>query len=135
MKTIVPGNTRTTGAPVVPGLGKSLSFLASRAATCALLLAMASLPMLAKSFDITFSAPAVLGGATVPAGQYQLKFDGAKVTLINASSGKHFDTIAIVQNGSTKFADTIVQAKRVDGKDLVDEIQLGGTTTALDFKH
>jgi hypothetical protein len=103
--------------------------------TIVLFLAMASLPLFAKSFDITFSAPAVLGGATVPAGQYSLKFDGAKVTLTNASSGKKFDTVAVVQNGSMKFANTIVQAKRVEGQDLVDEIQLGGTMTALDFKR
>jgi|HubBroStandDraft_5_1064220.scaffolds.fasta_scaffold927997_1 hypothetical protein len=103
--------------------------------TIVLFLAMASLPLFAKSFDITFSAPAVLGSATVPAGQYSLKFDGAKVTLTNASSGKKFDTVAVVQNGSTKFANTIVQAKRVEGQDMVDEIQLGGTMTALDFKH
>jgi hypothetical protein len=103
--------------------------------TIVLFLAMASLPLLAKSFDITFSAPAVLGGATVPAGQYSLKFDGAKVTLTNTGSGKKFDTVAVVQNGTVKFANTIVQAKRVEGQDMVDEIQLGGTMTALDFKH
>ena len=102
--------------------------------TIVLFLAMASLPLFAKSFDITFSAPAVLGSATVP-GQYSLKFDGSKVTFTNASSGKKLDTVAVVQNGSMKFANTIVQAKRVEGQDIVDEIQLGGTMTALDFKH
>jgi hypothetical protein len=135
MKTIALKKTRTTDSPAAARSGKSSFFFTSRVAACALFLAMASLPLFAKSFDITFSAPAVLGSATVPAGQYSLKFDGAKVTLTNASSGKKFDTVAVVQNGSTKFANTIVQAKRVEGQDLVDEIQLGGTSTALDFKH
>jgi hypothetical protein len=135
MKTIVVKNTRTTDSHVVARSGKSLFSFARRAAAGALFLAIASLPLLAKSFDITFSAPAVLGSATVPAGQYSLKFDGSKVTLINATSGKKFDAVAVVQNGSMKFANTIVQAKRVEGQDLVDEIQLGGTMTALDFKR
>lgn len=135
MKTIVVKMTRTADSHVVARSGKSPFSFARRAAAGALFLAMVSLPLFAKSFDITFSAPAVLGSATVPAGQYSLKFDGSKVTLTNASSGKKFDTVAVVQNGSMKFANTIVQAKRVEGQDLVDEIQLGGTMTALDFKR
>jgi len=100
-----------------------------------LFLAVASLALAAKSYDVTFSAPAVLGSVQVPAGQYQLKFDGSKVTLTSAKNGKRVDTMAAVQSGNKKFTETIVQSKRVDGKDLVDEIQIGGTTTALDFKH
>jgi hypothetical protein len=40
-----------------------------------------------------------------------------------------------VQTAEKKYSETTVQSKRVDGKDLVDEIQIGGTKTALDFKH
>ncbi len=89
----------------------------------------------AKSYDVTFNSPTVLGAMEVPAGQYQLKLDGSKVTLINPSSGKRVETDATVQAMPSKFAGTVVQSKHVDGKDLVDEIQLGGTKTALDFKH
>jgi predicted secreted protein len=101
-----------------------------------LLFAVAGLSVAgAKSYDITFAAPAVLGTTLVPAGQYQLKLDGSKVTLVNAESGKHLAADATVTAMPQKFSETIVQSKRVDGKDLVDVIQLGGTTTALDFKH
>ncbi len=54
---------------------------------------------------------------------------------MNASNGKRLEADATVQEMPTKFAETIVQSKHVDGKDLVDEIQIGGTKTALDFKH
>jgi hypothetical protein len=101
-----------------------------------LLFAVAGLSIAgAKSYDITFAAPAVLGTTQVPAGQYQLKLDGSKVTLVNSGSGKRVEADATVQAMPQKFSETVVQSKRVDGKDLVDEIQLGGTTTALDFKH
>lgn len=88
----------------------------------------------AKSYDVTFTSPAVLGAMEVPAGQYQLKFEGSKVTLTN-SNGKRVEADATVQAMPTKFSETLVQSKHVDGKDLVDEIQLGGTKTALDFKR
>lgn len=101
-----------------------------------LLFAVAGLSVAAaKSYDITFTSPTVLGAMEVPAGQYELKYEGSKVTLINANSGKHVETDATVQAMPTKFSETLVQSKHVDGKDLVDEIQLGGTKTALEFKH
>lgn len=101
-----------------------------------LLFAVAGLSVAgAKSFDVTFTSPAVLGSMEVPAGQYQLKLDGSKVTLINPYNGKKMEADATVQAMPTKFSETVVQSKHVDGKDLVDEIQLGGTKTALDFKR
>jgi hypothetical protein len=101
-----------------------------------LLFAVAGLSVAgAKSYDVTFGSPTVLGAVQVPAGQYQLKFEGSKVTLVNTSNGKRLEADATVQEMPTKFAETIVSSKHVDGKDLVDEIQIGGTKTALDFKH
>jgi hypothetical protein len=101
-----------------------------------LLFAVAGLSVAgAKTYDVTFGSPTVLGAVQVPAGQYQLKLDGSKVTLVNASNGKRLEADATVQEMPTKFPETTVQSKHIDGKDLVDEIQLGGTKTALDFKH
>jgi hypothetical protein len=88
-----------------------------------------------KRYDVTFGSPAVLGGAQVESGQYQLSFDGSKVTLVNSSTRKSIETTATVQTSDKKYSDTIVQSKHIDGKDLVNEIQLGGTKTALDFKN
>lgn len=100
-----------------------------------LLFAVAGLSVAgAKSYDITFSNPALLGATEVPAGQYQMKLEGSKVLLTNAN-GKKVEADATVQAMPTKFNETIVQSKHVDGKDLVNEIQIGGTKTALDFKH
>jgi len=87
-----------------------------------------------KRYDVTFGSPAVLNGMEIASGQYQLSFDGSNVTLVNTNSHKSFETTATsVKNSDKKFNETIVQSKHVDGKDLVNEIQLGGTKTALDF--
>jgi hypothetical protein len=101
-----------------------------------LLFAVAGLSVAgAKSYDVTFGSATVLGATEVPAGQYQLKFEGSKVTLVNTSNGKRLEADATVQEMPSKFAETIVSSKHVGDKDLVDEIQIGGTKTALDFKH
>ena len=87
-----------------------------------------------KRYDVTFGSPAVLGGMEVESGQYQLSFDGSRVTLVNSNTHKTFETTATVQTSEKKYSETIVQSKHVDGKDRVNEIQIGGTKTALDFK-
>jgi hypothetical protein len=71
----------------------------------------------------------------VESGHYKVSYDGTKVTLVNENTRKSFETTATVQTSEKKYNETIVESKRVDGKVLVDEIQLGGTKTALDFKH
>jgi hypothetical protein len=88
-----------------------------------------------KSFEITFDSPAVLGPMEVESGHYQVSFDGSKVTLVNENTHKSFETTATVQTSGKKYDETIVESKRDGGKILVDEIQLGGTKTALDFKR
>jgi len=88
-----------------------------------------------KKYEVVFTSPAVLGPMEVESGTYMLSFDGSKVTLVNESTRKTFETTATVQTSATKYSDTIVQSKTDGGKLMVDEIQLAGTTTALDFKH
>ncbi|HEX4274614.1 MAG TPA: hypothetical protein VHZ74_04635 [Bryobacteraceae bacterium] len=100
-----------------------------------ILLALAGLSLAgAKRYDVTFGAPAVLGPMQVESGSYKLSFDGPKVTLTN-DNGKTFETTAKVETSEKKYSETIVHSKRVAGKDLVDEIQIGGTKTALDFQR
>ena len=58
-----------------------------------LLFAVAGLSIAAaKSYDVTFTSTTVLGAMEVPAGQYQLKYEGSKVTLISSSNGKRVET-------------------------------------------
>ncbi len=71
----------------------------------------------------------------VESGHYKVSFDGSKVTLVNENTRKSFETTATVQTSEKKFSETVVESKRTEGKLLVDEIQLGGTKTALDFKR
>jgi hypothetical protein len=86
----------------------------------------------AKHYDVTFGAPALLGPMEVESGSYKLSYDGPKVTL-TTENGKTFETTATVQTSDKKYSDTVVHSTKVNGKDVVSEIQLGGTKTALGF--
>ena len=100
--------------------------------TLLLLVAIAGLSY-AKSFDITFDQPAVLGPMQVESGHYKLSITGSTVTLVNEDTHKSFETTATVQTSGKKYIDTIVESKTDSGKMMVNEIQLGGTKTALEF--
>jgi hypothetical protein len=104
--------------------------------TIILFLAIAGLTFAgSKSFEVTFNAPAVLGPMEVESGHYHVSFDGSKVTLVNETTRKSFETTATVQASEKKYSETVVESKRDAGKLLVDEIQVGGTKTALEFKR
>lgn len=102
--------------------------------TLILLVAFAGLSF-ARSYEVTFDAPAVLGPMEVEKGHYKLSLDGSKVTLVNEDTRKRFETTATVQTSEKKFNETTVASTKDNGKLMVGEIQLGGTKTALDFKH
>lgn len=102
--------------------------------TLILFVAIAGLSF-AKSYEVSFNAPAVLGPMEVESGHYKLSVDGSKVTLVNEDTRKSFETTATVQTSGKKFNETIVESKQDNGKLMVDEIQLGGTKTVLEFKH
>ena len=70
----------------------------------------------------------------VEKGHYKVSFDGSKVTLVNENTQKSFETTATVQTSEKKYGETVVESKR-DAANFCDEIQLGGTKTALDFKR
>lgn len=109
------------------------SILVSMKTKLFILLAAAALSLAAaKRYDVTFGAPSVLGPMEVESGSYKLSYDGPKV-ILTAENGKTFETTATVQTSDKKYNDTVVHSTKVNGKDVVSEIQLGGTKTALDF--
>ena len=87
-----------------------------------------------KKYEVVFNSPAVLGPMEVESGHYMLSYDGPKVTLVNESTRKSFETTASVQTSPTKYSDTTIESTKDGGKIKVSQIHLAGTTT-LDFTH
>jgi hypothetical protein len=98
----------------------------------ALALAGASI-LSAKSYDISIGTTAMFGATQLASGQYKLSVDGSKVTLVNPDTRKSVEAEGKVQTAAKKFSETSVQSKQVDGKNVIDKIELGGTTTSIEF--
>ena len=86
-----------------------------------------------KSYDVIFSAPATVGGVKLAAGEYKVKVDGANAVFTDAHSLKSVSTAVKVENAAKKFQYTAVDATKDASGDKVNAIELGGSTTKLEF--
>jgi len=86
-----------------------------------------------KKYEVIFNSPSVLGPMEVESGHYMLTYDGPKVTLVNESTNKSFETTATVQSSPTRYSETTVESTKDGDKLKVKEIHIAGTTTLLDF--
>ncbi len=95
--------------------------------------ALALLVSAAPVYKVTLTQPAVLAGSVMKPGDYRIVVNGDKATL---TSGKTVLEVPVkVETGSKKFHYTSVECKTTDGKNMLDDIQVGGTTTTLVFKR
>jgi hypothetical protein len=87
----------------------------------------------APAYKVTLTAPAVIGGNAVKAGSYRIVVDGEKATL---TSGKTTIQVPVtVETGARKFPYTTVESRTQGGKNVLNDIQVGGTATTLVFKR
>ena len=85
-----------------------------------------------KSYDVIFSSPASVAGVQIPAGEYKVKVDGANAVFTDKKA-KSLTAPVKVQNGEKKFSYTAVDATKEGSVDKVNAIEIGGSTTKLDF--
>lgn len=85
----------------------------------------------ASTYKLTLFQPSQVGEKTLKPGDYKLSVDGDKVTI---SSGKEtVEATAKVETSDKKFSTTTVRYNGTDGKNRVQQIQIGGTTTKVVF--
>lgn len=87
----------------------------------------------AKSFDVVFPNPAMAGSTELKAGEYKLKLEGSQAVFTEAQGTKSWTVPVKVENNQRKFDQTIVDSSSQNGMDSIHSIQLGGSTTKLDF--
>jgi hypothetical protein len=96
----------------------------------------ASLALLASAapvYKVTLTEPAVIGGSALKPGDYKIVVNGDKATL---TSGKTSIEVPVkVENGTQKFSYTSVESSSESGKNILDDIRVGGTSTTLVFKR
>lgn len=85
-----------------------------------------------KSYSVIFSAPATVSGVKLPAGEYKVKVDGANAVFTDHNY-KSVTAPVTVGTGTTKFKYTAVDASKDGGVDKINAIEIGGSTTKLEF--
>jgi hypothetical protein len=84
-------------------------------------------------YKVTLTEPAVIAGSVVKPGDYRIVVNGDKATL---TMGKTSLEVPVkVESGKQKFHYTSVECRIDDGKNMLDDIQVGGTSTILVFKR
>jgi len=97
-------------------------------------LALSTLSLVsAKSYDIMLTSASKLGGVQLAAGEYKLKVEGSNAVLTNMDSNKSVTVPAKIQNVDKKYSVTAVDTTDANGATKVDSIELGGSTTRLEF--
>jgi hypothetical protein len=87
----------------------------------------------AKSYNIAFASPTKVGAIQLPAGEYTLKVDGSNAVFTNVDSNKSVTTPVKIENVDKKYSATSVETTMEGSVQHIVDIQLGGSTTKLDF--
>jgi hypothetical protein len=87
----------------------------------------------AKSYDFVLTAPAMAGSNQLKPGQYRVKVEGTQATFTDENTSKSFTVPVKVGQSTTKFDHTAVQSTSSNGVDSIQSIELGGSTTKLEF--
>jgi len=85
----------------------------------------------AATYKVTLLQPSVLNGNQLKAGEYRLNIGDSQVTITQGK--KSIEVPVKVENVQRKFDNTAVRYTEQDGKSMISEILLGGTTTKLVF--
>jgi len=88
----------------------------------------------AKTFEITLDSTVKAGTVELKAGKYSLAvMDDSKVRFIGAN-GQMVETSAKLSTVDKKFPSTQIGLKQMNGASMIDEIDLGGTKTKIQFE-
>jgi len=87
----------------------------------------------AKTYEITIAAPTKAGSVQLKAGQYKVKVEGSNATFTDMNSSQSLTTPVKVETGDKKFDDTTVQITKDGDTNRLEEIDLGGSKTKLEF--
>ncbi|MCC7342784.1 MAG: hypothetical protein KJZ78_12520 [Bryobacteraceae bacterium] len=85
----------------------------------------------ADTYKVTLFQSSIVAGTELKPGDYKLDLEDGKVVIRQGKTS--VETKVKVENGKQKFAATSVRYENTDGKSVVQEIRLGGTTTTLVF--
>ena len=88
----------------------------------------------AKTFEITLDSAVKAGSVELKAGKYNLAvMEDSKVRFIGAN-GQMVETSAKLSTVEKKFPSTQIDLKQMNGTSQINEIDLGGAKTRIQFE-
>lgn len=108
---------------------KKLSLLVGMLALAALAFAST------KTYNVSFTHSAKAGSQQLTAGEYKLKIDGANAIFTDVRTSKSVSVPVKVETGAKKFTVTSVDSSEDGAAQRINSIQLGGSTTKLEFTY
>jgi hypothetical protein len=87
-----------------------------------------------RTYSVNFSHATEVGTVQLKAGSYEVKVDGDKAVFTDANTSKRYSVPVRVENSAKKFVRTKFETtNNVNNIDVLKDIQLGGSTTQIDF--
>ncbi|HUI54160.1 MAG TPA: hypothetical protein VLY04_04265 [Bryobacteraceae bacterium] len=105
---------------------KSL-FMVGALAVCSLTIASA------KSWDISLSSPAKAGKLELPKGDYSVKLNGNNVIFKAVDTGRTYTAPVKIETEARKYPDTAVESTAQGETEIIQCIDLGGSTSKIEF--
>jgi len=87
----------------------------------------------AKSYDVVINQPTMAGAATLQPGEYKLKVENNQAVFTDVQNRKSVTAPVKVENANQKFNETQVETTHQADMEHISTIDLGGSTTQLNF--
>ena len=89
----------------------------------------------AKTYDVAITHPAKAGKQQLSVGQYRLKVEGTNAVFTDVRTSKSVSVPVKIESGDRKFPVTSVDSTQDGQGERINSIQLGGSTTKLEFAY
>jgi hypothetical protein len=87
----------------------------------------------AKTYDVVFSNPVKAGSMELKPGQYRLKVKGNTAEFTDVQTDKTYTAPVKIENTTKKHDVTAVDTTTENGASQIQKIELGGSSTDLEF--
>jgi|ERR1035438_8669626 hypothetical protein len=87
----------------------------------------------AKSYKVVFDSPAKAGSVQLAKGDYTVQVEGDKAVFTDQHRKSVSVSVKLDTGKGKKFTYTSVEATHKDGAEIIKSIQLGGSTTTIEF--
>jgi hypothetical protein len=106
-------------------------FLVAFAILALVVASAGTVPGPGSSFRVTLTQPSVVKGSDLKPGDYKLSLSADKATF--AAGKTNVEAPVKIETGTEKFRSTAIRYITENGKAVISEIRIGGTTTRLLF--